>query len=210
MSYKRVPWGRIFLGILVVAVGVPCLFLYPHYKIANAFTADDLRGYEDKLTDGSMPRVSDALPTRRGKVLLMVASKRKPGGKWVIPSTAVKRELRKKTKEVEPPRLHDAMYDLDASIRASSPEEVSTVIFCEDFSQKNQHHSRWEDEHFEYYQTYEKGRINMVKIYVYDLASGRVLGAHIVRGPPVVLKGSGYDSPDPVDLVKFISDMPER
>lgn len=210
MSYKRIPWGRIFLGIVVVAVGVPCLWLYPDYKIANAFTADDLRGYEDKLTDGSPPRVSDALPPRSGKVVLMVSSKRKPGGKFVIHSTAVTREVRKKTKEVEPPRLHDAMYDLDASIRASSPEEVGTVIFCEDYSQKDEHLTRWEDEHSEYYMTIETGRRNMVTIYVYDLASGQVLGAYIVKGPPAKVKGGGYDRPDPVDLVKFISDMPER
>ena len=84
MSYKRVPWGRIFLGIVVFAVGVPCLWLYPDYRIANAFTADELRGYEDKLTDGYPPRVNDALPTRSGKVVLVVSSKRKPGGRFVI------------------------------------------------------------------------------------------------------------------------------
>ncbi len=210
MSYKRVPWGRIFLGIVVFAVGVPCLWLYPDYRIANAFTADDLRGFEDKLTDGYPPRVSDALPTRSGKVVLVVSSKRKPGGRFVIPSTSVRRAVRKKTKEVEPPRLHDAMYDLDASIRASSPEEVSTVIFCEDFSQRNQEHTRTEDEHYEYHMTIDKGRINAVTIYVYDLASGQVLGAYLVKGPPAKLKGSGYDRPDPVNLAKFISDMPER
>lgn len=208
MSYTRTPWGRIFLGVLLLAIAVPAIWLYPRYRIANAFPADELRRYEDTLTDGNKPRPGDALPRRRGRVVLMVASKRRPGGRFVVSSLGITPEIRKRTEEVEPPRLHDAMFDLDSSVRAHSPEEVGTVIFCEDYTTKVVDHKRWEDENYEYHMSFEKGRRNGVFIFVYDLASGQLLGAYDVEGPRPRLEAGGYGRPDPVDLAGTIENLP--
>lgn len=199
---------RAVLLILLLPVAVLGLWLYSGYKMRSAFAADKLRPFEELFKEHMSRMKPDAtVPPRKGKVLVMVPSKWHTG-RNIVPRTKILPQYWSSYKEIDPPRLHDSMFDLDSSIRASDPGEVETVILCQDFAeQMTEKSDTWEDEHFVYWIEYWKGRRRCVLLSVLDVATKRLVGNYVVAGPPPET-GGPKDLGGPPDLAEFIETMP--
>jgi hypothetical protein len=97
--------------------------------LALRFPVEELRKYEG-LFRGTGP--DGSVPPRTGKVILVKPSIWSVYREGNRASTRMTDRSRAKAgNEVEPPRLDDNLFSLPSELRASSPDEVDTVILCE-------------------------------------------------------------------------------
>ena len=201
---------KLLVFVLIIA-GAGWYYMFSA-GLSRAFAAETLREYEVTLTEGS-DRVSltETIPRRTGKVLLVIPATIRCGN-FLGASTLMKYEWRSSGTEVDPPRLHDAMYDLDSSIRANTPEEVATVIFCERSNSKVIHKSdSFKSGSYEMWWEWEGGRRRMIDLKVYDLRSKQFLGAYRLVGPvPTKRQAREEEFGDPPDVAAFVATMPVR
>lgn len=183
MSQRRVITA-VFL--LLPLLGVAVIFRDSLRKlwISRAFAEEQLGQYE-KLFAGEAPGVpSETPPSRTGKVIVLRPSSHQfvvSGGMSVtLFWTQIAPELRGKiTGDVDPASLHDSWYDLDSSLRASTPDEVDTVILCETMTTKDGIYVA--KDHPDRLTPFDARRRDQV-LRAYDRRSGKFLGACFVRG----------------------------
>ena len=121
--------GKLIAFCVIMAIGF-FLFSGPvsNALMAKRFPLAQLEAYEALF---SRDDVSEHEPYRTGKVVLVVPTRwsvYREGNAYTTqlnPHSAAKKE-----RAVDPARLDENHFRLDASIRASSPEEVETVILC--------------------------------------------------------------------------------
>ena len=197
--------------IVAVVIAVPLyVFLYPSYRLRKAFAEEQLRRFEVELTEGSHRLMaSDTVPPRTGKVVVMLPTSCRRSG-FVQPSTKLSPLDRQASREVDPPRLHSVMYELDASLRASGPDDAETVIFCERQARAVIGRTKGvETEGGSMWLEWDCGKRRVIVAKVYDVKSRRFLGCYEVQGPAPEKKGGKYEDygPEP-DMVAFIEAMP--
>ena len=177
--------------------------------LAMKFPVEELRKYEG-LFRGTGP--DGRVPPRTGKVILVkpsVWSVYREGNR--VSTRMTPRSRAKAGGEVEPPRIDDNFFSLPAEMRASSPDEVDTVILCE-YGQ-----TPWDP----YANTGlrlisidgkppRKLYIRLVRFLVYDRRTGRCLGRHVLQGPLPKRSGDYYVSGTSPDVVSFVERMPLR
>lgn len=198
--------------IFAITMAVTIWYLVTPDHLEKAFGQEKLLNYEAMLTVGSEKiRITpdEPVPPRTGKVLLIVPPTIK-SSRFMGSSTRLKFEWRMNGKQIDPPRFHPAMYDLDDALRADSPEEVATVIFCEKANAKIiEETEHVVTEHYEMWWEWDMGRRKHVDLKVYDLSTRRFLGAYRLIGPPPAdaKPGSQECGPEP-DLAAFVAKMP--
>jgi hypothetical protein len=107
---------------------------------SRAFSEEVLHGYEQLYTgEKAGPGDSDNLPLRTGKVIILRPSTHfvavTGGMTCVLFWTQITPEERGKiTAKEDPPRIHDAWFEIDESLRPSTPDEVDTGDFLRDGS----------------------------------------------------------------------------
>lgn len=207
-------------GSRAVSVGL-CLLLaavilffcrgYIHrYWLGRAFAETGVRQYEQALLGVSTasPAVRGKQPYRTGKVLLIRPSVWQVYREGNMFSTQIPPVLQpKKEKESDPPCIDENWYYLDASIRASSPEEVDTVIFCQ-----------YESITVGTYVAVDGsgGRFDAKQrnatLKVYDYRNKKYIGQYIIEGdgPRRETTTLGSHSGDLPDIAAWVSQMPLR
>jgi len=209
---ERSPWiSRII--ILLILVGIPAaVFNGPlrRYWLSRAFAEERLREFE-KLHRGTGAR-SSGLPYRTGKVLVI-----RPSTHSVyygsLATTMFWTQIGPKDKgrinrEVDPPEIDASWYELSASVRASSLEEVETVIFCESKSTKVGTYGQGSSPVGGIYAAYRMGYV----LKIYDRKSGRFLGKHEIQGeaPPEETTVLGAHSGGIPEIADFLESLPLR
>jgi hypothetical protein len=116
--------GRGCLLVILAVAGVVGLIFRNEIKAAylsRPFPEPKLREFAaaESLGSGEGTVQPGELPYRSGKVVLVIpASWTTDFGASAMP------------REIDPPRLHADFFKLSSSVRAGTPEEVSTVIVC--------------------------------------------------------------------------------
>jgi hypothetical protein len=209
---ERSPWiSRIV--ILLILVGIPAaVFNGPlrRYWLSRAFAEERLREFEQLHRAGN--KRSRGLPSRTDKVLAI-----RPSTHSVyfgsIATTRFWTQIGPKDKgrvnrEVDPPQIDASWYDLSASVRADSPEEVSTVIFCESKSTTVGTYGRAPTPAGGICAAYQMG----YALKIYDRKSGRFLGQHEISGeaPPEETTALGQHSGGIPEIADFLENLPLR
>jgi len=154
---------------------------------SRAFSEEVLHGYEQLYTgEKAGPEDSDNLPLRTGKVIILRPSTHfvavTGGMTCVLFWTQITPEERGKiTAKEDPPRIHDAWFEIDESLRPSTPDEVDTVIFCETAALKDGIYVPVKYPEAGPY--FDAHRVDCV-LKCYDRRSGRYLGAFVIAGEP--------------------------
>ena len=130
--------NKVFWLLALAVVGIAAFIGVPHLRsrfMGPSFPEDALRTWEELATTEHEPLVEpEGQLYRTGKVVVAEFSKRKVlgvGAYVMSGGDVLDANTRGKSREVEPPRAHAVMDEIDQSIRANDPDEVATVIFCD-------------------------------------------------------------------------------
>jgi len=175
---------------ILIPIGVPAAIFHTsilRFCEAVSFPEATLRDYEKLFAGEGMSLNPTWVPHRTGKVVVVrpsVHAVYATGGfaAQTLFWTQIAPEHRPRiSRELEGPTLDESWYQLDPSVRATSPDEVDTLIFCEtrklkegvDVSEASPDSAPAASGF-----RYDK----LLK--VYDLRNGRFLGSHVVAGRP--------------------------
>jgi hypothetical protein len=193
----------VLLGLVGVAAYVG-LGWYTAHAYAASFTDQALSDLEAKLLRISPLPPGDDLPPRTGKVLVIVPSTwRRVGEHNRLYRSCISPESCGQMERIEPPQLFDGMLALPPEIRAGSPTEAATIVFCEPLGAVAG----------QYVSTNGGGSttamVQEATLRAYD-RSGRPLGACVLEGgrlKMVIHSASEAMTPAP-DVVTVVKRMP--
>ena len=214
------PDSKSFLLKLTVAAVLLALALVSFWSplrslvLAREFPAGVLKKYEDLFDGEGLEEPGNDPPPRTGKVILVKPSTHSvyAGGAGVdtLSWTQIEPSRRPKiARQIDPPSIHDSWYNLDASLRASTPEEVDTVVFCEPRSAKVGFYVK-KDKPNEFTPNGAYRREYVLK--AYDRRSGDYLGSCGVKGeaPPMETTAWGPHAGEAPSLEEAVGHMPLR
>jgi hypothetical protein len=205
---------------LLICLGVALALALPFsgtiwkHCCALSFSQSDLRRYE-RLFDGRRGgRVGGgAVPFRTGKVVVVRPSVQSVYISSIAYSFSWNEldpgQRGKIAREVDPPRLDDAWYDLDAELRASSPEEVRTVVLCAPQAAKEGIYVSKDPDGPQPY--LPATRVDLL-LHVYDLPTRTLIGSYTLKGDsaPSETTYFGRHQGAQADLAEFIARMPQK
>ncbi len=207
--------GRRIRNLVIVAAILALgllVFQHPLRVLASSrtFPVKILREYQ-QLCGGEPAALDETeVPCRTGKVIVLYPSINAVyfgAGTEVMPWTDLTPNLRSRiAREIDPPRIHEAFFDLDPSIRAASPDEVDTVVFCTWCAPRVGTYSSTDpDEKL----TFDAKRMDAI-LKAYDRKSGDYLGSCRVLGeaPPEETTVLGQQTGNPADVAGAIAGMP--
>ncbi len=184
LAEKRFRWRGLVVVLVLAGAAVAALSgVIRRSFLARNFPVDVLRDLTDPFSSRLWAEESEAgdIPPRTGKVILIVpalahvARKTDYVTNWECPGF----DLR--PGETFPPRIHPAWYELDSSIRASTPDEVDTVVVCEQDTDVVGYYAAAPKYGREVLMT-DYGHVRKCRLKVFDRASGEFLGIHVVKG----------------------------
>jgi hypothetical protein len=128
--FTVVKWS-LLLGLLGVGAYVGIGWYGAHAYAAN-FPEQALSDLEAKLLRISPLAPGDSLPPRTGKVLVIIPSTwRRVGEHNRLYRSCISAESCGQMERIEPPTLFEGMLELPSEIRAATPAEAATIVFCE-------------------------------------------------------------------------------
>ncbi len=195
-------------------IGVVALIVFwgpmQRFWVGRAFAEGRLREFERLALESPPPKLRNGeVPPRGSKVLLV-----RPGV-WKVYrrgnrfSTQIgEQDQRKKVQEIDPPRVDDFFLELDGSIRASSLDEVDTVIFCEYGLQRVGTYVSDDPNDKTTFAASKKS----VMLRVYDVRTRRCVGKYLLRGDDPKFSVTVYDdhAGELPDVAAFVESMPVR
>jgi hypothetical protein len=178
------------------------------YALARSFPGETLQEYESLFKWSHASSSDSSMPPRTGKVVIVRPSVWNAYSVGHVATTQFDPAMKGKVEEREsPPHLDDSFYQIDSFIRASSPDEVETVILAE-YSQR-----KYVREGIRIIRTDGKGNgsvyVRRVRFYVYDWKKKEFLGTHLIESFPVARGKYHVTGPAP-DVAEFIESMPTR
>lgn len=211
--YERKNWPKRIAILLILAV--LCLIPFggaiARYWMARPFTAQDLARYEALCVCGDYPELPEGTtPYRTGKVILVVPEVWMMYREGTTYNTLIGAERAgKKVERMGVRRIDEDWFRLDEALRASTPEEVSTVIICEFAAPVVGHYVSEGQQHVI---AADAARRRQVLLKVYDLETERFIGQHKVLGPRVKQEIRQFESQmgDRPDIAAFVRSMPVR
>jgi len=198
------------LVVTLILAGIAFAVLYrpiQRHMLSQNFPESVLYEYEGLFRWGARGKVrSGQKPYRTGKVVVAMPSKWTVYGYGAMYTTQMNKvHTSKRERTAIRPRLHDSFFDLAPSIRASSPDDVDTVILCEQGKRKVADYVPMEGEGL----NYAAYRLRAT-LHVYDRRSGAYIGSHEILGghPKHETIGPGNESGSPPGVAGFIDEMP--
>lgn len=130
-------WKLRFVVFGAIAIVAGALYYRPitDALAARSFPVETLRELEQLVSEFPRDPNTGRIPPRTGRVLVI-----RPSVQFVYSgslgdprswTTIRPAERRAIGKEIDPPAVHPAWFELDSSLRAGSPEEIDTVVFCD-------------------------------------------------------------------------------
>jgi hypothetical protein len=181
---KRSGWKTLVVVLVLAGAAAAALSgVIRRRFLARNFPVDVLRDLTYPFSGRLWAEESEAggIPPRTGKVILIVpamAHVRKRTDyvtNWECPGF----DLR--PGETFPPRIHPAWYEVSSSIRASTPDEVDTVVVCEQDTDVVGYYAAAPKYGREILMT-DYAHVRKCRLKVFDRASGEFLGIHLVKG----------------------------
>jgi hypothetical protein len=177
--------------------------------LATQFTEATLTGYESYFAREQPSRLGQGeMPYRSGKVVLVVPSRWSVYREGTFFTTQMNEHYEKKKEyRMDPPRLDDHHAALPGALRASSPDDVDTVILCEYGHTRTGSYVHVSGGG----PVYAATRRN-VRLFVYDRRSRDLIGTFVVKGNEPKWRTSvlGEHSGSIPDLTQFVEEMPLR
>src|SRR5262245_40906076 len=174
---------------------------------AAPFPVELLRQYESELlAPVAGEATAGAVPQRTGRVVLVRPSSWQLFREGTQSAAQIAPSRKKRAeKEIDPPRVDDSWYQLEASLQAPSPAEVETVIFC-DYRQLPVAEYKGTANFYGNYPSARKG----VYLKVFDWRSRRFLGECLLaEADPSLEKAAGHYT-DARSIAEFVATMPLR
>jgi len=111
-----------------------------------------------------------------------------------------------------PPMIHPDWYRLDSSVRAATPDEVDTVVICEQDTEIVGFYATGPKEYAFQVKMNEYAHLRKCRMKVFDRDTEEFLGMYVVRGSaPAEEVGPGASqSGDAPDVAGVIEKMPLR
>jgi hypothetical protein len=201
---------KITTALVLVAISVPFLW-GPFCKamLRQAFPEKVLYELEGHFSFTAEPEVKEPKDLyRTGKVVLITPSRWNVYREGIMYLTRINpRNSRKKSGVVDPPMLDQYFFEIPSSMRASTPDEVETVILVEYGKQKDGTYVTVSGGGGSY-SAYRR----RVTFYIYDHPSGRFIGSHSFLGsaPEDETSSIGVHSGDFPEVTDFLVGLRER
>jgi hypothetical protein len=191
----------------LLAIALLAFFFVARPAGAGAFPESLIREYESLLRERRPAAVSTSdVPSRSGKIVLIRPSSWNVYRLGTMLATQIDPGMEaKKDREIDPPRIDDSWYRLDPSLRASSPAEVETVIFC-DYRKIPVREYRGIGDFYGPDASTKK----TVTLVVFDWKTRRFMGECLLGEDPEKLSEAtaGRYSGDPGEIASIVSKMP--
>jgi len=180
------------------------------FQLERSFPTKVLQRYESRFDLHQYPRVREGGALyRTGRVVLIEPTRWKvyrEGNISVLQMS--ERQHGKRERISDAAHLDDAFFDLPPDVRASSPDEVDTVIFCDYGASKDGLYVRKDGEPGPAFAAHQRFAI----LHVYDAHSGDLIGRHVLRGTasPDETSALGKHSGSMPEVAEYVADMPLR
>ena len=206
---KMIGWSSLFLVGIIGLI----FFWQPLYEgwMSRAFAEGEIRKFENMFLAGEhIGKKLKEAPPRSGKVLIVkptVWSVYRVGN--VFSTSITPNQQGKKDHVLSPPRVDEHWFLLDGDVRASTPDEVGTVIFMEYISRKAGNYVPVDSS------TPSGGYAALRKsarMKFFDVASKKYLGQYVLFGnePDAFATDLSSHSGDLPDIVQFVNEMREK